>query len=88
MNMIQLEKTPENLWSYVKPPGSVIEEDELEKWLRTVIREGVNNLHIEDCFLQTIANLESDLVGQKYRVFIRPIAGMAASAEFFLERIP
>jgi hypothetical protein len=88
MNMIKLEKPPENLLTYVKPPGSIIDEDALERWIRVFIKQGAQNLHIEDCFLQTIANLESDLVAQKYKVFIRPIAGMTASAEFFLERAP
>ncbi len=87
MNMILLEKPPENLWTYVKPPDSIMDEDVLEKWIRNVIKQGAHNLHIEECFLQTVANVESDLVAQKYKIMCLPIAGKTAWAEFFLERI-
>ena len=87
MNMILLEKPPENLWTYVKPPDSIMDEDKLENWIRNIIKQGSHNLHIEECFLQNIANVKSELVAQKYKIFIRPIAGKTASAEFFLERI-
>ena len=86
MNMIVLEKPPGDTSSYVKPPSSVIDEQALERWIRIIIKQGGHNLHIEECFLQTIANVEADLLAQKYKVFIRPIAGKTASAEFFLER--
>ncbi|MGB7767355.1 MAG: hypothetical protein WBN22_00675 [Verrucomicrobiia bacterium] len=87
MNMIQLDKPPENLWSYVQPPDAIMDENALENWIRTIIKQGGHNLHIEECFLQTIANVEPDLVAQKYKVMFRKIAGKTASAEFFLERI-
>lgn len=87
MNMIQLQKPPENAWTYVKPPDAVMEEHALEQWIRTISKQGGHNLHIEECFLQTIKNVEADLLAQKYKVLILPIAGKTASAEFFLERI-
>lgn len=87
MNMIKLEKPPENAWTYVKPPDANMDEHALEQWIRGIIKQGAHNLHIAECFLQTIANVESDLVAQKYTVLILPIAGKTASAEFFLERI-
>jgi hypothetical protein len=85
--MIQLTRLPENFLTYVKPPASVADgdESELENWIRARVKEGVCNLHIKDCFLQTITNLESELVAQRYKVFLLPILGFATSAEFFLE---
>ncbi len=88
MNMTVIEKLPDNLRTYVKPPDSVQDEQALEPWLRDMVRRGALNLHIPECFLETIANLESDLIAQKYRVFILPIEGKTASAEFFLQRSP
>jgi hypothetical protein len=87
MNMIKLEKPPGNAWTYVKPPDAAMDEHALEQWIRTISKQGRHNLHIEECFLQTIKNVEADLLAQKYRVLILPIAGNTASAEFFLERI-
>jgi len=88
MNMILLKDPPANAWNFVKPPSSVMDEDALEQWIRVIIKQGGHNLHIEECFLQTIKNVETDLLAAKYRVQILPIAGKAASAEFYLERIP
>jgi hypothetical protein len=88
MNKVHLEKPPENLWTYVEPPDSVMDDHALEQWIRTITKQDGHNLHIGECFLQTIANVESDLVAQKYKVMFRPIVGKTASAEFFLERIP
>jgi hypothetical protein len=85
--MIQLQKPPENAWTYVKPPDAVMDEAALEQWIRIISKQGGHNLHIEECFLQTIKNVEADLLAQKYKVLILPIAGKTASAEFFLERI-
>jgi hypothetical protein len=86
MNMILLKEPPKNLLSYVTPPESVLEDHALETWIRTITKQGGHNLHIEECFLQTIANVEADLLAQKYKIQILPIAGKTASAEFFLER--
>ena len=88
MNMIQLKQPPENAWTYVNPPESVVTEVALEQWIRDMVKQGALNLHIEECFLQTIANLETELVAAKYKVQILPIAGKTAAAEFYLERIP
>lgn len=88
MNMILLKEPPANAWTYVNPPDAVMDEPALEQWIRTISKQGGHNLHIEECFLQTIKNVEADLLAQKYKVLILPIAGKTASAEFFLERIP
>lgn len=88
MNMILLKEPPVNAWSYVKPPSSAMDEHALEQWIRTIIKQGGHNLHIEECFLQTITNVEADLLAAKYKIQILPIAGKTASAEFYLERIP
>ena len=88
MNMILLKEPPANSWSYVNPPDSIMEDHALEEWIRAIIKQGAHNLHIAECFLQTIANVEADLLAAKYKVQILPIAGKAASAEFYLERIP
>ena len=87
MNRTLLKEPPANAWTYVNPPDSVMSEQELEQWIRGIIKQGAHNLHIAECFLQTIANVESDLAAQKYKVLILPIAGKTASAKFFLERI-
>lgn len=88
MNMILLKEPPANAWTYVKPPSAVMDEQALEQWIRNIIKQGGHNLHIEECFLQTITNVEADLLAAKYKVQILPIAGKTASAEFYLERIP
>jgi hypothetical protein len=88
MNKLLLQKPPENAWSYVNPPDSNMDDHALEEWIRTIIKQGAHNLHIAECFLQTIANVDADLLAAKYKVQILPIAGKAASAEFYLERIP
>lgn len=88
MKMILLKEPPANAWTYVKPPSSVMDEHALEQWIRAMIKQGAHNLQIAECFLQTIANVEADLLAAKYKVQILPIAGKTASAEFYLERIP
>jgi hypothetical protein len=86
--MILLKQPPANARSYVKPPSSVMDDNDLEHWVRSIINQGAHNLHIEECFVQTIANVKADLLAAKYKVKFLPIAGKTASAEFFLERTP
>ncbi|MBI3867054.1 MAG: hypothetical protein HY299_00860 [Verrucomicrobia bacterium] len=88
MNMIQIGKVPEDVEAYVQPPDSAMQEHAMEHWIRTMVKQGTDKLHIRDCFLQTIANVEADLATHKYKVLILPIAGTTASAEFFLVRTP
>lgn len=88
MNMILLKEPPANALTYVNPPDSIMDDHALEQWIRTIVKQGAHNLHIAECFLQTITNVEADLLAAKYKVQILPIAGKTASAEFYLERIP
>lgn len=88
MNRFLLQKPPENAWSYVNPPDSIMDDHALEQWIRGIIKQGAHNLHIAECFLESIANVEADLLAAKYKVQILPIVGKTASAEFYLERIP
>ena len=88
MNMIPIGKVPEDVETYVQPPHSAMQEHAMEHWIRTMVNQGTDNLHIRDCFLQTIANVEADLATHKSKVLILRTAGTTASAEFFLVRTP
>lgn len=88
MNQIQLSKPPANLETYVRPPSQVAAPDEVESWIRDMLREAKFNLHIPQSFIATIASVSQEAGKAGYRIQFLPIAGSTATADFFLERLP
>ncbi|NBR84940.1 MAG: hypothetical protein EB141_01265 [Verrucomicrobia bacterium] len=88
MTQIQLSRPPANLESYVRPPSRDATPEEVESWIRNMLREAKFNLHIPYSFIATIASISQEAGKAGYRIQFLPIAGSTATADFFLERLP
>jgi hypothetical protein len=88
MNVIPISGTPDNIDAYVKPPVNTRSPEELEAWLAATVKEGVQKIHIPECFIYTMKRISDEATRNGYKIMQKQLLGLTAEAEFFLERAP
>lgn len=88
MNKSFLAQPPADADSYIQPPEHCRTPEEVEDWLREMLREAKFNLHFSDCFIADVENVSRELSKARYRVQCLLSPGSTARADFYLKRLP
>lgn len=87
MNLTRIDTLPADIGSYVNLPADVESEEKIQKWLQTMLAQGVLNLHVNECFFSTVRSVFELAVKQNYRVLVKTTPGKTVCAEFWFERV-
>ena len=84
MNILHLKEEPTDLTDYIKAKkfGSLGEN---ESNLRELVKQGTSNIAATGFSIGIIMDIEAELTATGYQVFMVPITGMTAFANFYLK---
>ena len=87
MHITFVDAKPPDFCDYVSLPED-LDETEIAKQLATLLSQGRFNVHVSECFLETVAEAEvrDAAKAHGYRIYAKPLLDKSAMAEFFFER--
>ncbi len=88
MNVIPVGDAPGDVSNYAKPPAGAEAPEQLEAWLRTMVKERAHNIHIPECLIQTVERISEEATRNGYKIMKKQLLGLTDQAEFFLKRTP